>query len=88
MPADDYTVLALLTRLTIALALVACGLAWVVDSNAWSGPVVMTLSATHGLHSNDWVTLGLWAAALFVAVPALGRFDLFGQTRSLAAARA
>jgi len=58
-------------RLLIALGLVLAGIRWVVDSNPLSGPVVMTLSATHGLHTNDWLTLVLWAGAVFVAVPSL-----------------
>ena len=58
-------------RLLIALGLVLAGIRWVIDSNPLSGPVVMTLSATHGIHTNDWFTLVLWAGAVLVAVPSL-----------------
>lgn len=41
-----------------------------MDSNRWSGPVVVHLSSTHGVHSNDWLSFVLWAMALMLAVPA------------------
>lgn len=58
-------------RLLIALGLVLAGIRWLIDSNPLSGPVVMTLSATHGIHTNDWFALVLWAGAVLVAVPSL-----------------
>jgi hypothetical protein len=55
----------LLTALTCAVA----GLAWIVNSNPLSGPVVWRLSETHGVHTNDWFTFALWGAGLLVAAP-------------------
>lgn len=53
------------------MALVLAGLRWIIDSNPLSGPVVLRLSATHGIHTNDWLTFVLWAAALVVAAPSV-----------------
>lgn len=71
VPADDPLVTVRPLRLLLALSLVLAGLRWVIDSNPLSGPVVMTLSASHGIHTNDWFTLVLWAVAAVVAFPSL-----------------
>ena len=56
-------------KLILARALVLAGLQWVINSNQMSGAVVMSLSRTHGIHKNDWLTLVLWAAAIVVVMP-------------------
>jgi hypothetical protein len=58
-------------RIAIAATLYTVGVGWVVDTNPWSGPTLVRFSETHGLHSNDWVTLALWAAAVATMCPAL-----------------
>ncbi|MCB0998486.1 MAG: hypothetical protein R2713_07380 [Ilumatobacteraceae bacterium] len=60
-------------RWSIALFLVVAGLRWIVNHNPWSGPIVLTLSSTHAVHLNDWVTFVLWGAAALVARPGLAR---------------
>jgi hypothetical protein len=60
-------------RLSIALLLVAAGVRWIVNTNPWSGPTLLRLSATHGVHLNDWVSFVFWAVALVVASPSLAR---------------
>lgn len=57
-------------RLVTAFVLAAAGLLWIVDSNRWSGPVVLRLSETHGVHSNDWLSFVLWALSVMVVAPA------------------
>jgi hypothetical protein len=64
----DRFALARLTELTTAVVLALTGLGWIWNSNAWSGPVVWRLSAAHGVHSNDWLSLVAWAAALMLVV--------------------
>ena len=56
-------------RLVVAALLAAAGLRWIIDSNAWSGPVLMSVDADHGVHLNDWLTFALWAASWWVAAP-------------------
>ncbi|MFN8021318.1 MAG: hypothetical protein U0Q03_07305 [Acidimicrobiales bacterium] len=60
-------------RLSIALLLVVAGVRWIVNTNPWSGPTLLRLSATHGVHLNDWVSFVLWGVALLVASPRLVR---------------
>jgi hypothetical protein len=57
-------------RLATAATLLMSGLAWIVNSNPLSGPTVVRLSETHGVHSNDWLTFVLWGTAIVVACPA------------------
>lgn len=56
-------------RLTVAAALVLLGMQWIIDTNPWSGPTVVRFTATHGVHTNDWVTIALWSAAVLIAYP-------------------
>lgn len=56
-------------RFAAALVLVVLGARFVVNANAFSGPVVMTLTRTHGLHANDGITLALWIAAARLIEP-------------------
>ena len=49
--------------------LALAGLRWIVDSNPWSGPTVLELSDSHGVHLNDWVSFVCWGVALAVAAP-------------------
>jgi Na+/H+ antiporter NhaC len=58
--------------------LVVVGVRWIVNTNPWSGPTVLSLSTTHGVHLNDWVSFVLWAVALLVAAP---RASLVGRSR-------
>ena len=60
-------------RLAVALTLVVVGLRWIVNTNPWSGPTVASLSATHGVHLNDWLTFVLWYASILVARPQWAR---------------
>ena len=55
--------------LAVALVLAAFGLRWVWNSNGWSGPVVVTLTPSHGVHLHDWLTIVLWALAITTAFP-------------------
>jgi len=56
-------------RLLIAAALLVAGVRWVWDSNQWSGPVLMSLDASHGVHLHDWFTVAMWAIAFAIACP-------------------
>ena len=56
--------MARLSELMMAALLGVSGLAWVWNSNPWSGPVVWRLSAAHGVHSNDWISVIAWVAGL------------------------
>jgi hypothetical protein len=56
-------------RLTLAALLALIGLRWIVNSNPWSGPTVLTLSDSHGVHMNDWFSYVCWTAAVLVAMP-------------------
>ena len=56
-------------RLAGALLLVAVGLRWIVNTNPWSGPTIVRLTATNGVHLNDWVSFVCWVAAALVAFP-------------------
>lgn len=56
-------------RALIALLLVAVGVRWLWNSNAWSGPVVLRLARGHGVHANDWLAVVLWVGAYLVARP-------------------
>ena len=56
-------------RLLLAIALAFGGLRWVWNSNEWSGPVLMTLNTSHGVHLNDWLSVLLWATAFSIACP-------------------
>lgn len=57
-------------RIAVAIALLTAGLRWVIDSNPWSGPLVIRLSPTHGVHVNDWLSIVLWTGAVLSACPA------------------
>ncbi len=57
-------------RLVGALTLLLVGLRWIINSNPWSGPVVAQLSATHGVHLNDWLSFAAWGGALALVYPA------------------
>ena len=67
---DDVRMTRSVGRLAVALVLLLAGLRWIVNSNPWSGPVVMSLSPTHGVHTNDWLTFALWTVSLLLACPA------------------
>ena len=60
-------------RLAIALTLAVVGLRWLVNTNPWSGPTLLRLSQTHGVHLNDWVSFVCWFAAALVATPVVAR---------------
>jgi hypothetical protein len=57
-------------RIAFAATLYAVGLAWIINTNPWSGPELMRLSETHGVHENDWVTPAMWGAAMVTIFPA------------------
>jgi hypothetical protein len=57
-------------RIAVASALYVLGLGWIVNSNPWSGPTLIHLSESHGVHMNDWVTFALWTFAVAVLFPA------------------
>ena len=63
-------------RALLVVALVVVGARWVYDSNAWSGPVLLKLTLSHGVHLNDWVTPVLWYAAILVARPQWARLAI------------
>jgi hypothetical protein len=67
---DDVRMTKRADHFAAALVLFALGLRWIVNSNPWSGPVLMRLSPTHGVHANDWFTFALWTVALLLACPA------------------
>jgi hypothetical protein len=56
-------------RLAVVATLVAAGLSWNFNSNPWSGPTVLRLTRSHGVHANDWVMMSLWSAAVVIAWP-------------------
>lgn len=56
-------------RLTVVAMFAAAGLRWIVNSNPWSGPVLVQLSPSHGVHLNDWLTFVLWGIGAWVAAP-------------------
>ncbi len=56
-------------RVSIALVFAIAGLRWIVNSNPWSGPTVLELSDSHGVHLNDWVSFVCWGVALAIAAP-------------------
>ena len=58
-------------RIAIAATLYTLGVGWIVDTNPWSGPTVLGLSETHGVHMNDWVTFALWSVAVVTMFPTL-----------------
>ncbi|MBI5087743.1 MAG: hypothetical protein HZB15_02425 [Actinobacteria bacterium] len=62
----NWLTIRLLTALTCGVA----GVAWIVNSNPWSGPTLLRLSESHGVHANDWFTFALWAVGLAFAAPA------------------
>jgi hypothetical protein len=43
----------LVAHLTVVAALVALSIWWVVPLHAFAGPVLLTLTATHGIHEGD-----------------------------------
>lgn len=57
-------------RIVVASVLYVLGLGWIVNSNPWSGPTLIRLSESHGVHMNDWVTFALWTLAIAVILPA------------------
>ena len=63
-------------RIAIAATLYTVGVGWIVDTKPWSGPTVLSLSETHGVHMNDWVTFALWGVAvvtMFLTLSAVSR---------------
>jgi hypothetical protein len=71
-----------LVRLALFVAAWAGALRWVWNSNEWSGPVVMQLSATHGVHLHDWVAPALvLLAAVIVFSPQWARRPVASTTR-------
>lgn len=78
-------------RIVVASVLYLLGLGWIVNSNPWSGPTLIRLSESHGVHMNDWVTFALWTLAIAVILPAYSAgswrrqapvvVDRFGLTR-------
>lgn len=61
VPARRKTVMTL--GIAVAAVLVFAGVRFVAGAHSYSGPIVISLSATHGVHANDGVTLALWLAA-------------------------
>lgn len=60
----------LAAHLTAVAALVALSIWWVVPLHAFAGPVLLTLTATHGIHEGDlpvFVFLAIAARSLFRA---------------------
>ena len=57
-------------RIAFAATLYVVGLVWIINTNPWSGPTLMRFTQTHGVHSNDWVTLSLWGVAIVTMFPA------------------
>lgn len=55
-------------ELVLAAALLAAGVRWLWNSNPWSGPTVLTLSADHGVHLHDWLSFVLWWCGARLAV--------------------
>jgi len=51
-------------HLAAAVALVGLSLWWVIPLHAFAGPVLLTLTATHGVHLGDLPTLLFGAVAL------------------------
>lgn len=66
---DDVCMTRHAGRLAGALTLLLVGLRWIIDSNPWSGPVVVQISATHGVHLNDWFSFAAWGGASVLAFP-------------------
>jgi hypothetical protein len=58
-------------RIAIAATLYTLGVGWIVDTNPWSGPTLVSFTATHGVHTNDWVTFALWGVAVVTMFPTL-----------------
>jgi hypothetical protein len=56
-------------RWLLGLVVALAGLRWIWNSNRFSGPVLLRLSATHGVHANDWLSLLAWGAAFVVVCP-------------------
>jgi hypothetical protein len=56
-------------RIVLASLLYLAGLVWIVNSNPWSGPVLVKFTQSHGVHMNDWFTFALWFGAVMAAVP-------------------
>jgi len=71
--ADAPNMLHRLARVSMSMVLVAAGLRWIVDSNPWSGPVIIYFTRSHGVHLNDWLTFVLWYASILVARPQWAR---------------
>jgi hypothetical protein len=78
--------IARLSELTMAALLAVIGLAWVWNSNPWSGPVVFRLSDAHGVHSNDWISIAAWVSGL-VLVERPRRAQQLAQRLTVASAR-
>jgi hypothetical protein len=55
-----------MSRWMLLVAATAAGLRWIWNSNEWSGPVILHLSANHGVHLHDWVAPALIGLALLV----------------------
>lgn len=53
-------VTAILSAFTLLLLL--------VDDESWAGPVIWTISPTHGLHLADLPILGLWLVGIAAGV--------------------
>ena len=54
----------LAVHLSVAVALVALSVWWVVPLHAFAGPVLVTLSRTHGVHVGDLPVLAFGGFAL------------------------
>lgn len=57
-------------RFVVAATLYMLGLGWIVNSHSWSGPTLIRLTESHGVHMNDWLTFALWTLAVAVIFPA------------------
>jgi hypothetical protein len=68
-------------RLATALTLVVFGLRWIINTNPWSGPTILRLSETHGVHLNDWVSFVCWGAAALLTSPRIARTPILALLR-------
>lgn len=55
-------------RLLLAVALVIVFAWWVGPAHTWDGPVLVSLSASHGIHAGDLPAVPLLVAAGWLAL--------------------
>lgn len=58
----------LIAHVALVIVLVSLSLWWVIPLHAFAGPVLLTLTPSHGVHLGDLPTLGFLAVALRSAV--------------------